>query len=167
MSNPRAVVLEDSDGSEHRVEIHPDGTLRLGDRTIAVTRLPDGSFRLESDVGRQVWAVATDDVRWVFLDGHVYTFEARAATAAPPRTRRGSRHHGSLAAPMPATVRRVQVAAGDRVRRGDVLIVLEAMKMEMPVRATADGVITAINCREGDMVQPGEELIEIGENGSG
>jgi 3-methylcrotonyl-CoA carboxylase alpha subunit len=42
-----------------------------------------------------------------------------------------------------------------------VLIVLEAMKMELPIRATSDGRVTAIHCREGDLVQPGVTLIEV------
>jgi biotin carboxyl carrier protein len=64
---------------------------------------------------------------------------------------------------MPATVRRIAVAAGDTVRRGDTLIVLEAMKMELPIRATSDGVIESVSCREGELVQPGVPLIDIDE----
>jgi biotin carboxyl carrier protein len=41
------------------------------------------------------------------------------------------------------------------------LIVLEAMKMELPVRAPADGTIARVNCREGELVQPGQELAEL------
>ena len=62
---------------------------------------------------------------------------------------------------MPATVRRIEVKPGQAVRRGDVLIVLEAMKMELPVRATADGTVARLNCREGELVQPGQELAEL------
>jgi biotin carboxyl carrier protein len=47
------------------------------------------------------------------------------------------------------------------VRRGDVLMVLEAMKMELPVRAPADGTVARVNCREGELVQPGEALAEL------
>ena len=68
---------------------------------------------------------------------------------------------GSLTAPMPATVRRIEVKPGQPVRRGDVLIVLEAMKMELPVRATADGTVARINCREGELVPAGQELAEL------
>ena len=65
--------------------------------------------------------------------------------------------------PMPATVRKVLVGAGDTVRKNDVLIVLEAMKMELPVKATADGRVGKVCCREGDLVQPGVPLIELDE----
>ena len=62
---------------------------------------------------------------------------------------------------MPATVVRVDAAPGDTVHRGDTLIVLEAMKMELPVRAPADGTVKAVHCKPGDLVQPGVPLIEI------
>jgi biotin carboxyl carrier protein len=62
---------------------------------------------------------------------------------------------------MPATVTAVHVAAGDRVTRGDVLIVLEAMKMELPVRAPGDGTVAAVHCRPGDLVQPDVSLIDF------
>lgn len=64
-------------------------------------------------------------------------------------------------APMPATVIRVHATVGQNVTRGDTLLVLEAMKMELPVRAPADGAVTAVNCAEGDLVQPGVPLIEL------
>ena len=66
---------------------------------------------------------------------------------------------------MPATVRRIDVRAGDVVQKGQTLILLEAMKMELPVRAAGDGTVTSVNCREGDLVQPGTILVELDEAG--
>jgi 3-methylcrotonyl-CoA carboxylase alpha subunit len=43
------------------------------------------------------------------------------------------------------------------------MVILEAMKMELPVRAMADATVTAVNCREGDLVQAGQELVELEE----
>jgi 3-methylcrotonyl-CoA carboxylase alpha subunit len=62
---------------------------------------------------------------------------------------------------MPATVVRLPVAVGDAVTKGQTVLVLEAMKMELPLRAAHDGAITAINCAQGDLVQPGVILVEI------
>ncbi len=62
---------------------------------------------------------------------------------------------------MPATVLRINTPAGTVVKRGDTLLVLEAMKMELPIRANADGTVTVVNCRIGDLVQPGVSLIEL------
>jgi acetyl-CoA carboxylase biotin carboxylase subunit len=114
-----------------------------------------GLFRFDTGIA---WAVASGDTRWVFHDGRV--FESDTARKGPRRSSR--RHHGALAAPMPATVREIKVAVGDRVLRGDTLLVLEAMKMELPVRADADGTVTAVHCRPGELVQPGITLLELG-----
>jgi biotin carboxyl carrier protein len=67
----------------------------------------------------------------------------------------------SLSAPMPATVVAVDVTPGQRVAAGDVLIRLEAMKMELPVRSPRDGTVVAVKCREGELVQPGVPLLEL------
>jgi 3-methylcrotonyl-CoA carboxylase alpha subunit len=62
---------------------------------------------------------------------------------------------------MPATVVKVLVTPGQEVRGGDTLIKLEAMKMELPVRAPHDGVVKAVRCREGELVQAGVRLLDL------
>jgi 3-methylcrotonyl-CoA carboxylase alpha subunit len=62
---------------------------------------------------------------------------------------------------MPATVVKLLVKPGDAVKKGDTLVVLEAMKMELPLRADGDATVTAVNCREGDLVQPDAVLVEM------
>jgi acetyl-CoA carboxylase biotin carboxylase subunit len=80
-----------------------------------------------------------------------------------PATRRRSSAEGaqSIAAPMPATVVKLLVKAGDAVKKGDTLVILEAMKMELPLRADGDATVTAVHCREGDLVQPDAVLVEM------
>jgi len=56
---------------------------------------------------------------------------------------------------MPATVIRINTPAGTVVKRGETLLVLEAMKMELPIRATEDGTVKTVNCRIGELVQAG------------
>jgi biotin carboxyl carrier protein len=62
---------------------------------------------------------------------------------------------------MPATVRAIHVAPGDRVARGDTLVVLEAMKMELPLKAPADGTVASVACEVGELVQPGIPLVAL------
>jgi biotin carboxyl carrier protein len=62
---------------------------------------------------------------------------------------------------MPATVIRVAAEIGATVARGETLILLEAMKMELPIRAPRDGTVKAIHCAPGELVQPGVNLIEL------
>ena len=56
-------------------------------------------------------------------------------------------------APMPGTILDVKVQAGQSVKRGQVLVILEAMKMENEIQAPCDGTITALNVRKGDSVE--------------
>lgn len=150
------LVLRDGDGNEHVVSVEGDGSVTVDGAPLRVTAAADGTFSVAADVNAIAWAVNVGGTRWVFLDGDVFTFEEQRV----PRRRTAS-HQGSLTAPMPATVRQVAVRPGDAVKRGDVLLVLEAMKMELPVRAAADATVSAVHCREGDLVQPGVSLIEF------
>ena len=61
---------------------------------------------------------------------------------------------------MPATVISVLVTRGSHVKKGDVVVLLEAMKMELPIRALSDGTVTAIHCRDGELVQADQVLVE-------
>ena len=64
-------------------------------------------------------------------------------------------------APMPATVVKVLVGPGQSVAEGDTVLVLEAMKMELPIRAPRAGLIAAVHCAQGDLVQPGVALVDL------
>lgn len=68
---------------------------------------------------------------------------------------------GSLLAPMPGAVVRVEVGEGDEVQLGDIIVVLEAMKMEHTVRAPSDGVVTTIAVKQGDQVESGQVLAVV------
>jgi propionyl-CoA carboxylase alpha chain len=68
---------------------------------------------------------------------------------------------GSLTAPMPGTVVRAGTQVGSRVGTGDVLVVLEAMKMEHAVRATVDGTVSEVRVGAGDQVDSGAVLVVI------
>jgi biotin carboxyl carrier protein len=153
----RTLLLRDSAGNEYQIEATPDGVTIEG-AIVRVEPQANGAVRVDSGQARLAWTVTAGDVRWVFIDGDVFVFE----TSRPAARRRGAAvAHGALTAPMPATVRQVVVAPGARVKQGEILLVLEAMKMELPVRAPADGEVTRVKCREGDLVQSGQELVEL------
>lgn len=64
-------------------------------------------------------------------------------------------------APMPGTILDVKVQAGQSVKRGQVLVILEAMKMENEIQAPCDGKITGVNVRKGDSVETAALLCTI------
>jgi acetyl-CoA carboxylase biotin carboxyl carrier protein len=66
-----------------------------------------------------------------------------------------------IVAEMVANVLSVSVEPGDRVEAGDVLIILESMKMEIPVMAEGEGTVRAVKIAPADVVQEGDVLVEI------
>jgi biotin carboxyl carrier protein len=68
---------------------------------------------------------------------------------------------GGLETPMPGKVIKLHVGLGDCVVKGQEILVVEAMKMENVVRAPADGTVSALRVKEGDMVAPGTILVEL------
>ncbi len=81
-----------------------------------------------------------------------------AAKPAAPAPAGGS----SITSPMPGTIWEIKVNVGDEVKNGDVLLVLEAMKMENEIMAPADGKVVSINTTKGASVNAGDVLIVIG-----
>ena len=134
------------------------------DGPIDVLALGNGRYQVTRGTERSIaFAVAGRDT-WVFLDGRTYV-----VSDTPDGSARRSRidEQGALTAPMPATVLTVNVAAGQQVKRNDVVMVLEAMKMELPIRSPRDGVVKAIRCEAGELVQPGAPLLELEGNVEG
>ena len=131
---------------------------RASDGTWRVTlTAPDGSTR-HAD------AVAAGPDVWTLIDGVVRVVSREPSTGAR-RTSRAA-HGGGLEAPMPATVTRVVAKVGQSVAPGDVLVLLEAMKMELAVKAPYAGTVTKIACEAGTLVQPGVALVEIDQAGA-
>ena len=127
------------------------------------------SFKgMKIHTGEELWldindrkhkAVATKvgDVWWVHVNGHTMQFELIEPGAS------SADDEGGLSAPMPGKILEVHVSVGQSVKSGDVLMVMEAMKMEHKIVAGSDGVVEAIHFAEGDQVPQGAELLSLGE----
>jgi biotin carboxyl carrier protein len=134
---------------------------RLMGDPMPVTRIGAGVYGVEDDGRREIVYVAgSPGERWAFWNGHVFRDRGQPTTAEPASRPRASVVH-PLTAPMPATVIKLLVTPGSVVKKGDTVIVLEAMKMELPIRAPADATVAAVHCREGELVQPDTVLIEL------
>ena len=117
-------------------------------------------WRIVNDNGRQVRVALASDgaVTWAFYDGHVWRVDNAVSEGRGRGTGRGEH---SVMSPMPATVVSINTAPGQTVQEGETVIVLEAMKMELPIKAPRGGVVKAIHCALGELVQPGVNLLEI------
>ena len=89
--------------------------------------------------------------------------KAPAAPAAAPKAAAPAGAAGavSVKAPMPGNILDVQVAAGASVKAGDVLVILEAMKMENEIVAPQDGTVASVNVHKGDTVNSGDVLVSM------
>jgi 3-methylcrotonyl-CoA carboxylase alpha subunit len=117
------------------------------------------TVRIDFD-GRIVTAGVLQDTTTVtvFYDAEAYRFELPDQLAEVDEDIAGS---DRLIAPMPGVIRAIKVAAGDRVGKGDTLIVMEAMKMELTIAAPAGGTVKALHFAVGDQVTEGVELLEF------
>lgn len=94
----------------------------------------------------------------------VYTAPAPAAPAAPkatPVAPAAPAGANSVTAPMPGTILAIKVSAGQAVKKGDVICVLEAMKMENDIPAPCDGTIASINVQKGATVAAGDVIASL------
>ena len=90
----------------------------------------------------------------------VVTAPQPQATKPQPKTA-GNQGGTKVTAPMPGTILAVKVSVGQSVKKGDVICVLEAMKMENDIPAPCDGVIASINVQKGASVASGDVLATI------
>jgi acetyl/propionyl-CoA carboxylase alpha subunit len=132
--------------------------VRFGDQDHAVRVVGSVGGLLVVEVeGRRLYITGTSigQKRLLWVNGRTIRYE-RSATAVP----RDSQDHGLVSA-IPAVVLEVLVEPGDTVAAGSKLLLLESMKMVMPIVASGAGIVRAILCAPGDAVEPGVPLLEI------
>ncbi len=121
----------------------------------------DGSrlvFAVDGVVHRAHVRVGPRDVR-VVLDGRESVFIRQARTGAAGSAAAADAHEPVLRAPVPGRVLKVNVEAGAAVRAGDVLLVIEAMKMETPIVAPADGKVVELHVEAGALIDQDQPVV--------
>jgi biotin carboxyl carrier protein len=147
------------------IELTPTGKsyrLAIGEQAVEVEVLQarDGKLDLLIDGARVTAYVSSDNAkRWVTINGQTFVL----TKSSEARRGRHVGHHaaGELTAPMPGQVRAVNVSEGDAVTKGQTLLVLEAMKMEIRIQAPRDGKIMKLFVKQGQTVEREQLLIEI------
>jgi acetyl-CoA/propionyl-CoA carboxylase, biotin carboxylase, biotin carboxyl carrier protein len=127
--------------------------------SVRLQPLPDGALVSIEGTSRRVWAVAEEATatHWIFVDGDAWSFRELVASR---RSRVAGATDGDVRSPMPGTVIQVHVARGARVRAGQPLVVIEAMKMEHVLVAGYDGTVDVL-VGEGDLVAADEVVARI------
>ena len=142
------------------VQVDATGQVRIGDASYTVTEAAPGLYLVSNGTVRWQVAVAdSGDTRWVSVNGQVAVFDVESGRSAG--TRKKTARADAMMAPMPATVAKLLVAPGQTVAEGETVLVLEAMKMELPVRSPRAGVVKAVQCAQGELVQPGVALVDL------
>lgn len=144
------------------LEAQPDGSYRalIDGRTLTVQvrPLPAGGWRLIVDGQVHTAHAATQsDRRYVQVDNRVYSLNVPGVN----QRRRATAGSGDLTAQMPGQVTAVLVQVGDQVERGQTLLVMEAMKMEMRVAAPTAGTVKRLLVETGAVVERGQFLAEV------
>ncbi len=144
-------------GEHLRISLAGETTdLRLietnGSSLIFEQELPDGTCKRIRAFGHR-----DGDKRQLWVNGRIFNYERirQKSTSAVDD------FSNSLSASIPAVVSEVLVQPGDKVIAGDKLILLESMKMVIPIQSPCDGQVIKINCAAGDAVQSGVQLIDI------
>ena len=163
---PRVLGFRDGDDACPVSAIHESGHTRLtiDAHTVAgnATRMADGRFRIALDGRARTMSVTADgDARVVRRTGETWRLVLPDPIAHADDEQDGG---DRLVAPIPGHVTQVMAEGGQTVTRGQVLVVLEAMKTVFRLTAPADAVVDAVSCAVGDMVQDGQVLISFVSN---
>lgn len=136
-------------------EVH---TVWVNADTLASTHWQDDQLHYLADgVQQHTIAITDNNALYLHWQGEVHTLRL----ADPIAAAKADAQQGGLTAPMNGNIVNVAVTPGQTVAVGDLLVVVEAMKMEHSIRAHEDGTVAAVFCAEGDMVAEGTILVEL------
>ena len=158
-----------ADEATLEIEVGTDDAARIITATI-VTSSEDTCVVSIAGRSTVVRLAQQDSGYHAIVDGESFTVTTVAAASADSREGGGANAGetppatdlDALAAPMPATVSAILVQPGAVVAPGDTLVRLEAMKMELAIQAPSSARVATVDCRVGDLVQPGRPLVTLG-----
>lgn len=126
--------------------------------------LEDAQAMASNKSGTEVYTITVNGQNYVVQvaeGGDLTAITPVTAPTAAPAAAVPAGNAEPVAAPLAGNIWKVQVAVGQAVQEGDVLVILEAMKMETEVRAARAGTVTTVDVKEGDAVQVGDTLLTL------
>jgi biotin carboxyl carrier protein len=156
------------DGQEYRIGLGEEGVTLDGEPADVDLQSIDGGFHYSLLIGaasHEVFVERCEDVCTVSLGGQRYRVQVedeRARRTGERRPAADEAGEAEVISPMPGVVVAVLVEAGQEVRTGEGLLILEAMKMENEIRAPRTGVVEAVLVTPGQRVSQDDVLVRIG-----
>ena len=167
LSEAHFVVRENGEDSAIALLALPEGARRVRDKSGELElrlRHADNAVEIETqerivrgsfDRAAQMWRLA--------LEGERYDLEVAPLIRAALRQMGSASGSGAILATMPGVVAEVKAVVGERVEPGQIIVVLESMKLFLPLTTDVAGVIKEISCRAGETVQAGRQLVVVGD----
>ena len=151
------VGVSDSDGLLSVSSMQLDGS-SVNPPDISISRADQtGQLKVEISGASHLAHVAkVGDDWWIHMDGRTHVVRMHESGSSEAES-----VQGGMSAPMPGTILEILVKQGQRVREGQTLLVMEAMKMESEVKAPVAGTVAEIHVSAGDTVQAGAPLITL------
>lgn len=128
--------------------------------TLKATEIKPGQLKIK--IGNRIIKCVIsegEENKFVFIDGNIFKVKRIELTGQ----KKSSKKESGLNSPISGTVVNVKIKAGDAVQNNDVLMVIEAMKMEYLIRAPFKGTIKKVNFKEKDQIEIGETTVDIEE----
>jgi acetyl/propionyl-CoA carboxylase alpha subunit len=152
------------EGEPHPAALLSDGrggyrTLELGPVSLAAQL--DGRMVFSCAHGTSAVEIVRDGARlWVYLEGGAYELQWQSA-AAHYEEEAGGGGEDVARAPMPGAVVSVAAKPGDHVKAGDVLLIIESMKLETAIKASRDGVVEIVHVTAGQTIERDAALVTL------
>ncbi len=156
--------------NKHSLKILGNNKIKLNGNNynVELSQLSKYSYLLKVNNNvYQITSEKTDSQNYTFtIDGYLYNTTVRTTLEEKANEYLQNKAKGSgkeiIKSPMPGLIVKILKQVGDKVQVGDPIILLEAMKMENEIRASATGVIKSISTKENSSVEKGQALLEIG-----
>jgi 3-methylcrotonyl-CoA carboxylase alpha subunit len=164
---PERVLRFAADAADYPVGLRRAGDawrIATGDQAVIarVSRLPDGRLAIDlDDIREHAGVERTEQHLTVRLRGETWRFHLPDPVAAAEEEAGAGRR---LVAPIPGQVTEILAEPGQQVKRGEVLVVLEAMKTVFRLAAPTDGTVDSVPCRAGETVEEGQLLVSFAED---